>query len=265
MAISINTNSNVNANSIKYSPEDMEFISDIDNRLTLYGQLPYTIPQKLIVSIIKQSAKWFYVHVSASQKQSYFHISKKDIIADNNLNGFTTCVIMMSPRIRIIKEIYDATETNNVDLSSAMYLSATTGGAQGLYQSNIDNNLYILEGATKMVEARTLKNTFGSHLPFEYVSNSNELILKKIPSNSIVLDCSVDLEIKYLYRYSYFFDYVLSKCRADLKRLLGAHTYNLPGDVVMNAEEICAGFEDWTTIETTLKASNGLGDIIMKR
>lgn len=250
---------------VQYSPEDMDFISQIENRITLYGQLPYTIPQKLIVEVIKQSAKWFYVHSASTWKQSYFHISKSDIIADNKMNGFSTCLINLPPRIRIVQEIYDSSESKDMDLSSAMYLSASVGGAQGLYQSNIDNHLYILEGATKMVESRALKYSFSSKMPFEYVTQTSELILKRIPENNILLDVKCDIPLQKLYDYTFFYDHVLSKCRSELKRLIGGHTFPLPGDVTVNGDEICEGHDLWKEIETSVKASNGLGDIIMKR
>lgn len=264
MAI-VNNNENYPTDETKLSPFDTKFINKIMNRLTGFGQLPYKIPQDMIIDVIENSANWFYDNDYRAVKQSYYHINVTDIPVAIKNDNYVTVVVPLNNRIRIVKMVYDATTRNNFDLSSAMYLSSNVGGAQGFFQSSIDNNLTILEAATKMIERRVIDMTFGGTIPFEYISATCELILKTQPQNNIILDTSSKLEVQHLYKVQQFYDHVLSKCRGELRRILGSHTIELPGGVTMSPDEICKGDEDWVSIEEKVKNANGLGDIIMKR
>jgi len=51
---------------------DREFINSVSDQITVFGQIPYNVPEKLIISIIKQSARYFYRHYwKATQKTFY--------------------------------------------------------------------------------------------------------------------------------------------------------------------------------------------------
>ncbi len=76
----------INNPTIELSQADNDFISMVNNRLTVYGQLPYTVPVMLIVDVIKESARFFFKDYQRSYETVYGYISKDDItnyITDN--------------------------------------------------------------------------------------------------------------------------------------------------------------------------------------
>lgn len=78
MSISINE---YNKPQLQLTGEDRQFIELINNRITAYGQIPYTVPQKLIIDIIKESALMFYRYgYWRSQQVCFYRLAVTDII-----------------------------------------------------------------------------------------------------------------------------------------------------------------------------------------
>ena len=52
----------------------------------------------------------------------------------------------------------------------------------------------------------------------------------------------------------------------ELRRLLGGHTFQLPGEVQLNVDELCANCnEEVQEVKDILKGSTGIGDLILQR
>ena len=78
MAISINE---YNKPQLQLTNEDRQFVELINNRITAYGQIPYTVPQKLIIDVIKESALMFYRYgYWRSQQVCFYRLAVTDII-----------------------------------------------------------------------------------------------------------------------------------------------------------------------------------------
>ena len=255
--------SNITDNQL--SPIDKAFVDLVKNKLTLFGQIPYSIPEKMVIEVIKSSARYFYKYYDKSWKQSYYHIKQTDIIQYAGSDNFVTLALTINPRIRVVKEIYEANISSVSSISAAMYDSSKSGNKNDLYGSVVNNNLFIIEASVKLVEARTFDNIFSSRLPFDFSQATHELILKKVPKANVVLDVYVDNEIHTLYNDSFFERHVLANCKKELKRLIGGHTFELPGGVVVASDEICNDIEDASKVEELIKSASGVGDIIMKR
>lgn len=266
MAITIHPN---NANTPELAPVDRQFVDLIQNKITMYGQIPYTVPEKLIVETIKSSARLFYKYYDKAWKSSFFYISKADLLEYSGSNSFVNLCVAVDPRIRIIKKIYEmSSNTMGDDMFMDMNQYATDNraiGGNASQNSFINKNLYIIEAAVRMVEKRAYDAVFGSGVPFNFSPNTSELILRAEPKTNIVLDVKMDNDINSLYNDSFFERHVLANVKRELKRLIGGHTFPLPGDVTINGDEICNNLEDVEKVEDILKASGGVGDIIMKR
>jgi hypothetical protein len=254
-----------NIKSDSLSPIDKAFVDIVNNKITLFGQIPYTIPEKMIIEVIKSSARYFYKYYSNSWRQSYYYIKKSDIIEYIGTDNFATLFLTINPRIRIVKEIYEANITGPTSMSAAMYNTSKIGNQNDMYGSVVNNNLFILETAVKSVESRSFDMIFSGRLPYDFSPATHELILKKAPKGNIVLDVYADNEISCLYNDTFFERHVMANVKRELKRLLAGHVFNLPGDVTMTADEICNNIEDAEKVEDLVKSGSGVGDIIMKR
>jgi len=255
-----NTNNQSSLNQI-----DRNFVDTIINKITLFGQIPYSIPVPMVVEVIKSSARHFYKYHANAWKKSYYVIKQQDILKYAGTDNFQYLGLTVNPKIRIINEIYEANVSDITSISGAMYDSAKYGEKTDSYGASVNNNLYIIEATVKMVEARAMDNMLSSRMPYDYSTNTHELLLKRAPKADLVLDVYMDNEINSLYNDSWFERHVLAGCKKELKRLIAGHTFNLPGGVTVSADEICNGIEDIEKIEDLIKASSGVGDIIMKR
>lgn len=255
----------INSNNNSLSPQDKAFVDTIHNKITLFGQIPYSIPEKMIVEVIKSSARHFYKYYANSWRQSYYHIKKEDIINYVGTDNFVTLSMTINPRIRVIKEVYESNVTGHSNMTAAMYETSKVGNQNDMYGRSVNNNLFILETAVKGIESRAFDMIFSSRMPFDFSPQTHEFILKRAPKSNLVLDVLTDNEISCLYNDIFFERHVMANVKRELKRLLGGHTFQLPGDVTMSAEEICNNIEDADKVEELIKAGSGVGDILMKR
>lgn len=284
MAISVN---NRTQNEINLSPEDSNFVNQIHNEITMYGELPHSIPQRQIVSIIMDSARWFYKHYSGSWERKHLVIRKRDI--KNHLKigkngGFSNITLRLPPQVRIVKELYPVTgnipqriddfytplgQTQGLGMqgmtsgtNSTAPLEIAGFGNQGF---GINNNLFIIENVVKMVESNFLNSVFKKKLRRNWNKLTSTLTILDTIETDIVVDCMVDIDIQYLYENPYFKRHVISFCHQQLKRKLGGVMVELPGGGQLSPDEICNKVEDATTVEEYIKQGSGLGALIIKR
>lgn len=263
--VSIN---NSNNNGIKLSPEDNEFINLVSNRITIYGQIPYNLPERLYVDLIKASARYFYKYFVNSTHRTHIFIARKDLLKNQSAQtgNEISITVKLPQRIRIVEGIY---ETNMPSGANLAMLEVTTfgGGSTSDGPIGINNNLYLLNKAVQTVEAKVFKSVFRSPIPFDYNPQSNDLYLFRQPKegSDIVLKVHADLPIENLYNENFFERHVIANAKRELKRILGGHTIELPGGVTMTPDEICNNIEDAEKVEELIKMAGGVGDIIMKR
>lgn len=271
MAITLERDSN------DLSPIDNEFIDRILNILTLYGSLPYKIPRQMIVEVIKSSAKYFFKYYDNAWRQTYLLLTERSIqehLGGNYkkmMNGEFQLSVRLSQRVRIVRDIYISGDYNlNLfdDTLNREYDTIVTGlnsyGGLGLGNSAIDRHLYLEQNVCKMVELNALKAIFNRPFPFSYNTASNMLLLKDNVQKSLILHCYIDNEINMLYNDTLFERHVIGCAKRELKRLIASHTIPLPGDVQLNADEICNNLEDIEKVEDMVKNGSGIGDVIFK-
>lgn len=307
--ISIN---NFSTHQITLNNEDRLFIEKVNNRLTLYGQLPYTIPEKLIVEIIKESALYFYrMGYWRSQQTAFFRLPKKEIIEfmENAGKGshinepicedYPDCDhqthhihpeeigtkhgldtrnirgrgIKLPSYINAIRDIYQVNKDNysqeEIFNSSAEYFYSNRASSYGSSLQGINQNLYIYEVTAKIQEQAVWQSVMGTSVPFTYNNTMHTLIIHKELAESdvsLMLYCECNVPIENLYVDDLFIKYVIGRCKQELRRMLGSHTFQLPGDVTINVDEICLNADtEVQSVEDTLKGGTGIGDLILIR
>lgn len=259
---------------IELSQADRQYIESIDNRLTMFGQLPYTVPERMIIQQIKQAALFFYRMYFNAMQKAYFFIDKNDLqkfsedyYKDNFIAGFRGYMINLHPSIRVVQDIWETNKEANFGVNEL--IENLQYGINPAYYGQsllgINQNLYITEAACKMVEQAAIGSVFGESTPFNFNPLSHQLIIGKELKRSIVLECQRDVPIQNLYNDDLFDRYVYGLSKRELKRMIGSHTIQLPGDTQINIEEICNNLDDIERVEEIIKGGSGLGDIILRK
>lgn len=268
--IEINTSLPNASNKQSLSPADRDFVDLLNNRLTMFGQLSYNIPEKMYIECIKSSAKWFYKYAANANYRKFLKIKTTDLLDIAGTLAFTTTgykSVHLHPSIRVVKEIH-RTNKNNQITSMEVINNVTQGMNTSYYGQSllgINNNLYITEAFCKMVEENVMDAIMGESIPFDYNPLTNDLYLFKNITTNIMLETLCDIPLQNLYNDSLFERHVTGCCKRELKRLIAAHVIELPGNATVSAEEICNNLEDIEAVETAVKASSGMGDIIMRK
>lgn len=311
--ISVN---NYNEPQIQLIPADREFIETINNKLTMYGQLQYTIPQKMIISIIKESAQYFFrMGYWRSQQTVFYRLPKSEIIEFlknkkqcdcvpddgdesngefcpkypdcehkqhhvhpeminkdyRNLRGYA---ITLPGFVNNIREIWESNNHETIpdeafNSTNEFLMNMQRLNPYGYSQMGINNNLYYQEVCVSIVLSNVYQSVFGESVPFRFNSANKTLIINKDikpETVSLMIQCDCNVDIQYLYTDDLFIKFVYARCKQELKRLIASHTIQLPGDVTLNADEICSNWEtEIQEVKDELKGSTGIGDIILQR
>lgn len=304
---------------IKLIPEDREFISLVNNRITVYGQIPYTVPEKLIIDVAKESARYFFrMSYHRSQHVVFYRLPVREIIDFitnapdiGHANGEERCKdypecghnghhlhpeqihktlrnlrgygVKLPQYVNVIREIYEANETIS-GISSYLDGQLSTDSTDLVYNFNtgsygtspygysligINAMLYSAEKSVSISEQAVYRAVYGTSIPFRWNGATKTLIINKDINEidtSLMLECDCNVPIQALYDDDLFIKYVIARVKQELKRLLGGHTFQLPGDIQMNADEICANADtEKQEVDEVLKGGSGVGDIILQR
>lgn len=275
MSVEINARKNDGQVTSSLCVEDEMYIDTVNNKLTLYGQLPYSIPKRMIIEMIKSAARMFYKYYYNALTRTYLFVNKNDILEiskkinpNDYFNGFRGYFIPVHPSVRAVRNIVETDLEEPESVNDVVQTLAWGVNPQYYGQSliGINNNLYITEYTTKMIEISAMKSIFRQGVPFSFNPLESILIIKRKLEHSIILDVERDIPLKKLYNDELFDRYVIALCKIELKRLVGSHTIPLPGDVQLNVEELCQGStEEKEKVEEILKAGSGIGDLIIQR
>lgn len=280
MAVSI-INSNSNKNDIELTPHDSRFISEIHDELTMYGELPYSIPQRQIIAHIKTSARYFYNNAPYAVAHSFFLLRASDIKqhvkkANNGVSDLNGVFVQLPHQIRVVKSLnflnkgeYGGDFERSFDLQN-MGMQTGLGGVSpsrnvGLMgYGGIDKDLYLLENVVKMVENRAIKSMIGKTIPFKFNPDTHTLLIQGNITKDIGLEVKCDIPIYNLYNDDLFRRYVTALCHQSLRRKIGGIAIELPSGATLSADELCNKYEDDKNVEEILKGSSGLGALIIK-
>jgi hypothetical protein len=265
MAITVNSD-------LQLIQADKQFIDLVSNRITMYGQIPYSVPQKLIIDIIKESSRFFFKNNYRANQKKLYHLLKSDIatelgVSDLTLSGWSNFTVKLPSFVQVVEEIY---ECNGNSVSSAQELLENIQLLQrnapyGQTLMGINANLYILEAGVRMIEQQNYRSIFGTSVAFSYNPLTHILNIRQELTTNLMLDLHVNVDIQILYNDDLFIRHVIGRTKQELKRVLAGHTFELPGGVTLSADEICNNLEDIEKVEDIIKNSGGIGDIILCR
>lgn len=270
MPISVNT-----TNQFDLTPQDQQFVELINNRINGYGTIPYSVPRQLIIDVIKQSARtffrWGYFRCQEHRMLRLTKASLDEWAKKSNLwyQGiqYMGIGIQLPSFVNVVKEAYFTNDPLSAGLPDNTIDSITymQSNAYGNSLMGINNHLYYYEAAAKMVEANVTRSVFGRSVMFHYSPSTHILIFYEDKfEGSVILDCQVNTKIEVLYNDDLFIRHVLAETKKELKRIIGGHTIQLPGDATLNADEICNNIEDSQIVEDILKNASGVGDVILQ-
>ena len=265
---------------VELSEFDYQFIELVDNRITGYKQIPYTVPTQLIIDMIKYCAKYFYKHNWRCGQRSFWYLDKKDVeryvkkFGKDDRVSQSFSVVLPQP-IRNVEDIMEVgTGIIYGDGSSDSEYNFSYGVSSPIYQQSspygqtligINQSLYAINYGIRLVEQTAMQSVFFQSVPFNFNITTKLLTIHKNLEKSFVLRCIVDIQLQRLYEDELFQEFVIAHVKRELKRVLGGHTIELPGGVTMNPDEICDNLEVIDTIKEQLKQSSGVGDILMIR
>ncbi len=259
--------------SIELCAEDSQYVMWLNNRLTLYGQLPYTIPQRMITSCIISCARTFYRMYYLARESAWMIIRKDDLKAYSNEHfphlkrqGFIGNAVKLHPSIRVVKSVIMCNRNDSV--TAMEILDNLQYGVNPQYYGQaligINNNLYITEAVCKMVEMTAMESIIGEAMPYSFNALTSMFVLERDTDQDVAIEVEKDVPVQRLYNDDLFDKYVFACCRRELRRLIGSHTIQLPGETTLNVDEVCGNYqEEIQAVEDTLKAGSGVGDIIM--
>lgn len=360
----ISVNENYQKPTIRLTNEDRIFVELINNRITGYGQIPYTVPTPLIIDMIKESALYFFrMGYWRSQQTLFYQIKREDVVdflvdeycRHHKIGGTNECwpkgkngqclgkeshkviklcpffpehkinseelencclhddcdfehyckhchpdidllsnqdkqiskeelrvkyrnikgyAIRLSGFVNNIREVYECNQQdfdtiNEIFNSSTDMLFRQQMSPYGYSLMGINSNLYIQEVTVKMTEQNAWHSVYSTTIPFHFNNATKVLMLgKEISSNtkSLMLECDCNVNIQSLYIDDLFIQMVIGKSKQELRRQIGAHTIQLPGDATVNVDDLCYHCdEDVSEVKETLKGGTGIGDIILQR
>jgi hypothetical protein len=129
----------------------------------------------------------------------------------------------------------------------------------------INSSLYLIEAVCKLVEGQAMESILNTGIPFSFSNSTHVLNFMGQIQHNLLLQCMCNVPLHNLYSDDLFIRYVLAKTKMELRRKIGSHTMQLPGDATLNVDELCNNTEDAEKVEEILKQSSGIGDIIMYR
>jgi hypothetical protein len=265
--------------SFKLDQQDTDFIQLVNDRITSYGQIPYEVPQAMIISLIKECAKFFYKWYWGSSETMYGCVEKKWFNHYETGNWekpkqpIASYVVQLPNAVKNVIEVFRRGDvqhnssayqaiTESMQLINRQYSMSATGGFSLV---GINNNLYMNEAISKLVENNVFESCCTAMVPFNFNIYTKNLMIHEEIKTDIVLKYLKNIHLHHLYDDDLFQKYVVVKCKKELKRVLGSHTIDLPGGVTLNVDEICDNIEEVDSIETQLKEGSGIGDIILWR
>ena len=251
-----------------------DFVESIQNEMSVNGAIPFTIPAESIAQITKNAKTMFYKSYEDSTEEMFIAIPESEIRKKSFQRGIHT---MDGPGDNKVTAKFKKGEGDNpntghtrgtytlpdgvisvVGVYSLGGWSGEAGWNTGLlgknsgdvslqrmvYQSvydrtmavSADNTMYYICTEAFLDISRQI---FQNMISFRYNRLTNNLrFLGELPKSDVILDVLVRVPDCDLYNDDLFRRYVIADCKVQLSRILGAFSYQLPGNISVNVEAI---------------------------
>ena len=241
-----------------------DFVESIQNEMSVNGSIPFTIPAESIAQLVKNAKTMFYKMYEDASEEMFIAIPESEIRKHSFNRG-----------IHSMKGPGDNTVTSKTEHTRGTYLlpegvvsvvgvyslggwSGEAGWNTGLlgknsgdvslhrmvYQSVYDRTMAVSADNTmyyNFTEAflDVSRQIFQNMISFNYNRLTNNLrFLGELPKSDVILDVLVRVPDCDLYNDDLFRRYVIADCKVQLSRILGAFSYQMPGNISVNVEAI---------------------------
>ena len=235
-----------------------EFISLVQQELSVACALPFSVPVKEIERIINYSADRFYKKYEDAVEERYYIIPKSAFTTQEYRVARTIpmpdCVFSIFAFKKLKEDFgqltsFDGTADFGIE---RLFLSDSVSLGQGtenlMYYTL---NMYWLDVASHIINHT---------ISFNYNRNSHKLFIGgETPNRDCVASVYAKLPKEVLMNDEVFYRYVVAKSKIQLSRILGTFDFNLPGGIKINYDLIrTEGQEEITKIEEEIKSEEGM-------
>ena len=251
-----------------------DFVESIQNEMSVNGAIPFTIPAESIAQITKNAKTMFYKSYEDSTEEMFIAIPESEIRKKSFQRGIHT---MDSPGDNKVTAKFKKGEGDNpntghtrgtytlpdgvISVVGVYELNAFSGesgwnsGLLGKSAGDVSLNRMVYQSVYDRTMAVSADNTmyyicteafldisrqiFQNMISFRYNRLTNNLrFLGELPKSDVILDVLVRVPDCDLYNDDLFRRYVIADCKVQLSRILGAFSYQLPGNISVNVEAI---------------------------
>ena len=251
-----------------------DFVESIQNEMSVNGAIPFTIPAESIAQITKNAKTMFYKSYEDSTEEMFIAIPESEIRkksfqrgiltmdgpgdnkvtakfkkgeGDNPNTGHTRGTYTLPEGVISVVGVYEIGAFSGESGWNSGLLGKSAGDVslnRMIYQSvydrtmavSADNTMYYICTEAFLDISRQI---FQNMISFRYNRLTNNLrFLGELPKSDVILDVLVRVPDCDLYNDDLFRRYVIADCKVQLSRILGAFSYQLPGNISVNVEAI---------------------------
>ena len=251
-----------------------DFVESIQNEISVNGAIPFTIPAESIAQITKNAKTMFYKSYEDSTEEMFIAIPESEIRkrsfqrgihtmdgpgdnkatakfkkgeGDNPNTGHTRGTYTLPDGVISVVGVYEIGAFSGESGWNSGLLGKSAGDVslnRMVYQSvydrtmavSADNTMYYICTEAFLDISRQI---FQNMISFKYNRLTNNLrFLGELPKSDVILDVLVRVPDCDLYNDDLFRRYVIADCKVQLSRILGAFSYQLPGNITVNVEAI---------------------------
>ena len=237
-----------------------DFVESIQNELTVNGSIPFTIPAESIAQLTKNAKTMIYKMYEDATEEMFIAIPHTEIEKKSFRKGIAH---MKSEKDKSVLDDRRGTFTLPEGVISVVgvydnQFSGEAGWNTGLlgknsgdislqrmvYQSvydrtlavSADNTMYYVCTEAFLDMSRQL---FNHMISYRYNRLSNNIrFLGELPKGDVVLDVLIRISDCDLYNDDIFRRYVMADTKSQMGRILNSFSYQLPGNISINAEAI---------------------------
>lgn len=228
-----------------------QFIDDVQNDITVDGQLPFTVPKQTIIRSIKNAKKWFYKNYEYASEDGYIYIdlNKQGFVCDN--------YIQLPDNIISVYGVHPTRTNLHGDFSiERITLEDFYNKRTGVSGTNM-LEYYVIN----QIHLQQLKTIFEKRMSFDFNPNTHRLFIKgwKPTNGNIILQAYTAIEDDSLFSDDYFFRYVVAQCKVLLARVMGTVTMQLVGNAQIDFSLIKdEGVDDLDKVKEEIKKREGV-------
>ena len=228
-----------------------DFVESIQLEMSVGGMIPFTIPAEVIAQLVKNAKTMFQKSYEDFTEEMFLILPEKEIQKKKfnkgiaKLNGDdnggknaikdTRGAFMLPERVISVVGVYEIGGFEGEAGWGGMLLGKHTGDISLqnlLYQNAYDRSLAIAADTTAYYVATE------SFLDISRRLTNNLRFLGELPRKDVIVDVLVAIPDCDMYNDDLFRRYVIADCKANLGRVLGTFSYQLPGNISINVEQI---------------------------